>query len=89
MNRSTIRLIISLLIILGILLIGSLFDAIKENKVMAAGENRFALVSSEPHFKIYYDKKTKVMYLFANVYNGGGVTVLVDKDGKPLLYEGE
>lgn len=89
MNRSTIRLIISLLIMLGIFLIGPLFGAIKENKVMAAGENRFALVSSEPGFKIYYDKKTKVMYLVKTVYKGGGITLLVDADGKPLLYEGE
>lgn len=89
MNRSTIRLIICLLIMLGILLIGPLFDAIKGNKVMAAGKNRFALVSSEPDFKIYYDKKTKVMYLVKTVYKGGGITLLVDADGKPLLYEGE
>lgn len=90
MNRSTIRLIISLLIMLGILLIGPLFDAIKENNVIAAGENRFALVSSEPHFKIYYDKKTKVMYAVSDSqYNRGNVVLLVDADGKPLLYEGE
>ena len=42
MNRSIIRLIIkliiiSLLIMLGILFIGPLLDAIKENKVMAVG----------------------------------------------------
>jgi hypothetical protein len=29
------------------------------------------------------------MYLVVNIYNGGGVTVLVDENGKPLLYEGE
>lgn len=90
MNRSIIRLIISLLIMLGILLIGPLFDAIKENNVIAAGENRFALVSSEPDFNIYYDKKTKVMYAISDSpYNRGNVVLLVDADGKPLLYEGE
>lgn len=90
MNRSTIRLIISLLIMLGILLIGPLFEAIKENNVIAAGENRFALVSDEIYFLIYYDKKTKVMYaVSSSQYNRGNVVLLVDADGKPLLYEGE
>jgi hypothetical protein len=29
------------------------------------------------------------MYLHDNVYKDGGLTVLVDSEGKPLLYEGE
>ena len=91
MNRSIIRLIIiSLLIMLGILFIGPLLDAIKENKVMAVGEKRFALVSDEIYFHIYYDRKTKVMYAVScSQYNRGNVVLLVDADGKPLLYEGE
>lgn len=38
----------------------------------------------------YYDKDTKVIYMFTrNDYSekGGGLTVMVDADGKPLLYE--
>ena len=90
MNRSIMRLIISLLIILGILFIGPLLDAIKENKVMSAVETRFAFVSDEIYFHIYYDKKTKVMYaVSSSQYNRGNVVLLVDADGKPLLYEGE
>ena len=91
MNRSIIRLIIiSLLIMLGILFIGPLLDAIKENKVMAVGETRFAFVSDEIYFHIYYDRKTKVMYAVScSQYNRGNVVLLVDADGKPLLYEGE
>ena len=26
------------------------------------------------------------MYLVSDIYKGGGITVLVDKDGKPLIY---
>lgn len=90
MNRIIMRLIISLLIILGILFIGPLLDAIKENKVMAIGKNRFAFFSSEVNFNIYYDKKTKVMYAVSDCpYNRGNVFLLVDAEGKPLLYEGE
>ena len=37
--------------------------------------------------KIYVDKETRVQYIY-NI-NQGGMCVLVDADGKPLLYEGE
>lgn len=69
------------------------------NKVVWAteGKNRFVEIYSSPNynadnengFKIYYDKETKVQYLEKSVYKGGGITVLVDQEGKPLLYEGE
>lgn len=38
----------------------------------------------------YYDKTTKVIYMFTrNNYSekGGGLTVMLDKDGNPLLYK--
>lgn len=54
-----------------------------------ASNDRFILIYNEDGFKIYCDKKTKVMYLVKSVYKGGGITLLVDADGKPLLYEGE
>ena len=38
---------------------------------------------------VLYDKETKVMYLFAKSGYGGGLTVLVNADGTPMLYEGE
>ena len=37
--------------------------------------------------RIYVDKETKVQYIY-NTYEGG-MCVLVDADGKPLLYDGE
>lgn len=54
-----------------------------------ASNDRFILVQDESDLEIYCDKKTKVMYLVKSVYKGGGITLLVDADGKPLLYEGE
>lgn len=87
MNRSTIRLIISLLIMLGILLIGPLIKDIKENNVIAAEEKRFVGIKYRPgYFQIVYDKQTKVEYAISK---DGIFTLLVDADGKPLLYEGE
>ena len=38
---------------------------------------------------IYVDKETKVMYLYVSFAYHGGLTVMLDADGKPLLYEGE
>lgn len=38
---------------------------------------------------IFVHKKTKVMYLFVKSGYGGGLTVMLDSDGKPLLYKGE
>ena len=36
------------------------------------------------------DKDTMVMYTVSeDKYNSGNLTLLVDKDGKPLLYQGE
>ena len=37
--------------------------------------------------RVIVDKKTKVMYLFHGDYRKGGLTVMLDADGKPLLYE--
>lgn len=37
---------------------------------------------------IYVDKETGVMYLFVKDGYGGGLTVMVDEDGKPLIWEG-
>lgn len=54
-----------------------------------ASNDRFILVQDEGGLEIYCDKKTKVMYLVKSVYKGGGITLLVDAEGKPLLYEGE
>lgn len=38
---------------------------------------------------IFYDKKTKIQYLFVEGYKAGGLTILLNSDGTPLLYEGE
>lgn len=68
------------------------------NKNIAAekAESRFIKIYSSPAyntsvtgFKIYYDKETKVQYLEKTIDKGCGLTVMVDQEGKPLLYEGE
>lgn len=86
------KMIVSLLIVIGIIFVGWMLKDVTIQDVNAA-DNRFIMVhqeiSSGNMCKVYYDNETKVMYLAIGVCNGGGITVLVDKDGKPLLYEGE
>lgn len=83
------KIIISLLIIIGILITGLLLKDVTIQESCASND-RFVRVYSQngnDELKIYYDKKTKVMYLVVNMCNkGGGITVLVDANGKPLLY---
>lgn len=38
--------------------------------------------------EIWVDTETSVQYLFRRSGYGGGMTVLVDQEGKPLLYKG-
>lgn len=55
-------------------------------------ENRFELVKQEEiacknwsmDVFVLRDKQTGVMYLAERIYNSGGVTPLLDKDGKPM-----
>ena len=50
--------------------------------------NRFEFVENNGLMqgtRIIVDKETGVQYLLAHWTNVGGLTVLVDKDGKPLL----
>ena len=48
---------------------------------------RFEKVYSQGagNIKIFVDKQTGVNYLFCNDGYAGGLTVLVDKDGKPIV----
>lgn len=86
------KIIISLLIMIGIVLTGWLLKDVTISNNYAENE-RFIQIynqsSMKDNFRIYYDKKTKVMYLISDIYKGGGITVLVDKDGKPLIYREE
>lgn len=57
---------------------------------MAKEEKRFERVVQQSNFssstEIWVDRKTKVCYLFHLWGNAGGLTVMVDAEGKPLLW---
>lgn len=57
---------------------------------MAKKDNRFIRVLSEGEFlgsnEVWVDAQTGVQYLYHCAGNSGGMTLLVDAEGKPLLY---
>lgn len=51
--------------------------------------SRFVTVENAWQWRIVYDKETGVMYAVSlGTYNQGAFTLLVDAEGKPLIYEG-
>lgn len=82
------KLIIVLLIILMILNLSAC--AIKTtNKVIKDESSRMIRIEEADTYHIVYDKETHVMYAVSNGGRSYGVlTLLVDANGKPLLYEG-
>ena len=59
------------------------------NKVVKGESSRMVRIEEAGIYQIVYDKETRVMYAVSYGVNNGGVfTLLVDADGKPLLYEG-
>ncbi len=41
------------------------------------------------YYSIFYDKETNIMYLFVKAGYSGCLTIMLDENGKPLLYEKE
>lgn len=53
------------------------------------GASRFVLVEHTDRWRVVYDRDTRVMYTVScGIYNQGTFTLLVDANGKPLIWEG-
>lgn len=81
----------SKIIILVIVLISSLF-ILSGCTSSNANNSRFIEIYDGGNYsvKILYDRTTKVQYVsYINGHGGTALTVLVDAEGKPLLYKGE
>lgn len=57
--------------------------------VSAGQDNTMVLVESELNYSIYADKDTGVMYLYIGSVSGGGLTVMLNADGTPKIWQGE
>lgn len=65
-----------------------LFATVSNASILKGG--KFFTVIKESSFRVVYDKDTMVMYAVSEgKYNSGNLTLLVDENGKPLLYQGE
>lgn len=57
--------------------------------VSAGQDNTMVLVESELNYSIYADKDTGVMYLYMWSRYGGGLTVMLNADDTPKIWQGE
>lgn len=57
--------------------------------VSAGQDNTMVLVESGLNYSIYADKDTGVMYLYMRSGSGGGLTVMLNADGTPKIWQGE
>lgn len=69
------------IIMLVVLLSVSLCGCVKAE----AGNRRLWVLDASPMYEIYVDNLTGIQYLRAYT---GGVCVMVDAEGKPLIWEG-
>lgn len=83
------KIIICLFIVIGIVLVGILAKDTTIKEVNADTDN-FVYIDNQDVGPLlvyrYYDKSTKVIYMYTR-NNGGGLTVMVNEKGEPLLYE--
>lgn len=80
------KVIFSLILVVMLIILTGCTDVVAEE------EKRFIKISDEGAYgvSVYYDKQTKVEYAMRNNDRGGtSLSLLVDAEGKPLLYEGE
>lgn len=64
----------------------SSISASDANYRVIAEDTRFLKIDSINGW-IYVDKETKCQYLWIKIGYGGGMTLLVNEDGTPKLYE--
>ena len=80
-------LLITLVASLCIVLLGGCSNVNAEN---SANVSRFVCVEHKYDWEVVYDRYTRVMYAVSRgSYNNGNFTLLVDADGKPLLWEND
>lgn len=86
-------------IVLSVLMCCFIFAGCSEKEAPEDRPERFVEINEEVKYDssgfesfrshIYADKETGVMYIFISRGNRAGITVLLDSDGKPLIYDFE
>lgn len=89
MMKNRFKLMVVVLIVC-IFLTGCVADMKREYNIKNQETNvsMFIVLETGTNYKIVYHQKTKVMYAISTgAYNSGTFTVMLDTDGKPLLYK--
>ena len=84
------KIITILIICLAIVFCSSCQDSVNVGKFEKAisNESMFVVVQKTGIWAVVYHKETKVMYVVSiGTYNSGNFTLLVDENGKPLLWQ--
>ena len=87
--KKLITLFIALLMVLAMTgCTESVVENVDDKQEQQEQTSMFVKIESASTWIVVYHKETKVMYTVSNGYSSyGEFTVLVDADGKPLLYE--
>lgn len=84
-SSKTLMIVLGFLVIIA-LIVGYVFDdELSTEEETEYPEDRFVKILDYGNNFVMYDKETKVQYFASTI----GITVLLNQDGKPLLYEGE
>lgn len=94
-KRMSVVLIIILILLLLVgyseillLLIGCSESTKQSNSENTYEKYSFTTITHSDDYNIVYQNETKVMYVMStDYYNIGNFTVLVDENGKPMLYK--
>ena len=84
------KIILSLLIIIAIIIVGVLFKDVSVLDILAGNQKRMTTKSgTSANYTIFTDSETGVQYLWITDFYKGGLTVMLDKEGKPLIDKGD
>ncbi|MCI6189879.1 MAG: DUF6440 family protein [Clostridium sp.] len=84
------KIVASLMAIIISILVSLLLKNIIPTPDSYANDYRFITIEQwGPNHKVVYDEETKIEYLILPCSGGATATLLVNAEGKPLLYEGE
>lgn len=79
------------ILLVALLFLIFIFAGCEDNNVSTSkvGDITLIKVVNGENFDIYVDKDTRVMYIFNKTTYQGGMTVLINSDGSPMLWEGD
>lgn len=84
MKRKLLAIILALAMML--VLVGC-DEEVRPPNVSKGDGSIFVIVEDGDYVDVYVHKETRVMYAYSPY--SGGVVVMLDADGKPLIWEGE